>query len=447
MQLNKFFAKKTKLLIISEFITKFFFNRLIFIVSLLLTPQIYCFSISFPVEYNNNNIHTVQIYKKGWPFSNPIIQLSSSDVLTASFDEINAGVKDYYYKFELYDANWQPSILMDMEYIDGFNQFQITDYQYSFNTTFDFVHYSIEIPATLLTRSGNYKVKIYDSPSYDNQVLSIPFCVYEPKVNIIPRVKYTSSSDYKMMQQVDFVIKHPHLQITNPHTEIKTVVIQNGRTDNMITTLKPLFVRHQELVYEHSRTNEFEGGNEFRWLDIRSTRFWPQNIESVKFFDPYYHTTLSPDAWGDRITYIYREDFNGKYYIESKEGSDANTEADYQYVHFRLPVLQPMKEGDIYILGALTDWQLNRNSKMTYNNDTQCYEATLLLKQGFYNYQYALLPHKSKQATVVPLENSFAQTENEYIIMVYYKGFNDRCDQLVGVTIANSLKNTSALPY
>lgn len=445
----KIFAKKMKLLVIFEFITKYFFNltQLSVLIFLTLSPMVK--SQQRHLITSHENIRSVQAYKKGWPLSYPVIQLGSNDILVVSFDELALDVRNLYYSFEHCNADWQPSQLMEMDFLKGYNLFQVSDYQYGFNTTFDYIHYLVEIPSAEagLLQSGNYRVNFHDGPDNQNPILSVPFFVYEPLVTIVPRIKYTSSQDYTMMQEVDFAVQHPGLTISNPQTEVKVVVTQNGRLDNRITHLKPLFVRHNELVFDYSAENAFEGGNEFRWLDIRSIRFWPQQVREVKFFDPYYHFILQPDAWGDNLSYLYREDFNGKYYLQRKEGGDANTEADYVYVHFSLPMRQPFQEGDIYIMGALTQWQFNESSRMKYNPQSSSYEGTLLLKQGFYNYQYALLPRGKQKATVIPLENSFGQTENDYTIMVYYRGYNDRHDRLVGVAIANSLKNTSALPF
>lgn len=438
-----------KLSIFFEFITKYFFNlsHLIVLIFLTLTPNTGAQHSGAIIS--QGNIHSVQAHKKGWPFSYPLIQLGSNDILEVSFDELALDVRNLYYSFEHCNADWRPSQLMEMDFVKGYNLFQATEYQYAFNTTFDYIHYRVEIPSreVQLLASGNYRIKFHDGPDISRTLLSVPFYVYEPLVNITPRIKYTSSPDYRMLQEVDFVVQHPGLSITNAQNEVKVVVAQNGRLDNPITHLKPLFVRHNELVYDYSLENTFEGGNEFRWLDVRSTRFWPQHVREVKFFDPHYHFILQPDAWGDNISYLYREDFNGKFFIERKEGGDANIEADYVYVHFSLPMHQPFKDGEIHIMGSLTRWQFNETSQMRYNPQYNCYEGTLLLKQGFYNYQYVLLPHGKTKASAMPLENSFGQTENDYIIMVYHRGFADRHDRLVGVSIANSLKNTSSLPF
>jgi hypothetical protein len=288
-----------KLLTIFDFIRKNFFNLSQFTVLIILTFHFSAFSQSRGSVTSIESIRSVQAYKKGWTFSYPIVQLGSNDVLELSFDELALDIRNLYCSFEHCNADWQTSQLMEMDYLNGYNLFQVSDYQYSFNTTFNYIHYRIEIPSSdiRLTQSGNYLVHFHDGPDSKRPILSVPFYVYEPLVTIVPRIKFTSSKDYKMMQEVDFAVKHPGLSISNAQTEIKVAIAQNGRLDSRITQLKPLFVRHNELIYDYSAENTFEGGNEFRWLDIRSTRFWPQYVKQVQFFDPYYHFILQPDAW------------------------------------------------------------------------------------------------------------------------------------------------------
>lgn len=432
-----------KLLVICDNMTRKIFITVfsLFFVMFFTTPQ--ALSQNCGEIWSIKNIHTIQAYKKGWPLSPPIIQLGTSERLIVAFDELSLDVRNLSYTFTHYDAQWKKSDLLEIDYIKGYNLFYANDYQYSFNTNFNYIHYQIEIPSdeVKLLKSGNYTVNFFDVSKPEFPLLTVPFYVYEPLTTISARVKYTSSASYSMSQEVDFKVQHPGLVISSPQTEVKVMVRQNGRNDNIIKEIKPVFVRHNELVYTDAFKNIFEGGNEFRWLDIRSTRFWPQQIATVEFLDPYYHFVLNADNWGDEMTYLYREDFNGRYVIEKKEGRTPETDADYVFVHFTLPASQSLADGDIHIMGALNNWKLDDTSKMKYNTTTGCYEATLLLKQGFYNYQYAFLPRNQQKATVAPMENSFAQTENDYTILVYYRGFSDRYDRLVGASIINSLKN------
>ncbi len=392
-----------------------------------------------------SHIHTVQLYKKGWTMSAPIINLYPQEQLTLEFDDFAYESKNYQYSILHCDSNWEESNLMQTEYIDGFMPNAVNDYQYSFNTTFDYIHYTLDFPNEdiRLKLSGNYLIKVFELGNEEEPVLTRPFYVSESQVSIVPRIKYTSNSNFReSKQEVNFTIQHPNFRIDNPRDEIKVVIQQNGRWDNQIDDLKPLFIRNQELDYSYNRENLFDGGNEYRWLDIRSTRFAPEHVADISFFDPHYHFTLFPDKFLSQKPYFYREDFNGKYFIEVKENRDPIIEADYVYVHFKLPVQAPYTDGDIYVTGGLSDWQVNAANRMEYNFNNHMYELTMLLKQGFYNYQYHFLEKGHKQAEVERFEGSFGQTENDYIIYVYYKNISDNYERLIGVNITNSLKYT-----
>jgi uncharacterized protein (DUF2225 family) len=76
---------------------------------------------------------------------------------------------------------------------------------------------------------------------------------------------------------------------------------------------------------------------------------------------------------------------------------------------------------------------------MTFNFDDDLYHATLLLKQGYYNYQYVVKNQSTSETSVMPVEGSFGRTENDYLILVYYRPAGRRYDRLVGVTVVNSV--------
>ncbi|MCU4162605.1 DUF5103 domain-containing protein [Carboxylicivirga caseinilyticus] len=395
--------------------------------------------------YTASNIHTVQLHKTGWNQSLPIIHLNSQEELTLSFDDFAYDTKNYQYSIIHCEANWEESDLMQTEFIKGFMPNPVLNYQYSFNSTFDYIHYSVAFPNEdiKIKISGNYLIKIFELGSEDSPILTRPFYVSESQVGIVPQVKYTASASLRSsMQELHFTVQHPGFNINNPREDIKVVLQQNGRWDNRITNLKPLFIRQSELVYEHNREILFDGGNEFRWLDIRSTRFAPEYVESITFHDPHYHFTLFPDKSRGDKSYFYKEDFNGKYYIDVRENRDPEIEGDYVFVHFKLPVEKPILSGKVYVTGALSDWQMDANNEMQYNTQTNMYELTLLLKQGFYNYHYLFWDENQKYADVGTFEGNFGQTENDYIIYVYYRSISDNYDRLVGVNVTNSLKYT-----
>ena len=79
---------------------------------------------------------------------------------------------------------------------------------------------------------------------------------------------------------------------------------------------------------------------------------------------------------------------------------------------------------------------------MKWNFDRAGYDLTLMLKQGYYNYEYVYVPEGAKIADSVNLEGSFFLTENDYQIFAYYRDLSSRYDRLVGfVTINSAIKN------
>lgn len=394
-------------------------------------------------EYISPSLKTVQLHRNDWVFSYPIFKLNSDQTLTLSFDEPGSGIKNYYYKITLCDADWQASALMTTEYITGIPSNPITDYDFSFNTTFDYIHYELTIPNSNInvTRSGNYLLTVYENESEETPVLIKRFMVTETAVTVLSSTLNTAQSSMReAYQEIDFTVEHKGFNINNPMAEISATIIQNGRTDNIIQGLKPLFVRDGELDFNYNREVIMEGGNEFRYADLRSTRFISDQVASIDFVDPFYHFTLLADRPRQQDSYHYQQDINGRYLVEVSEYDDDELQADYAFVHFSLRVERPQPSQKIYLNGALTNWQLNENSLMTYNAQHDVYEKTLVLKQGYYNYQYLVQEGDNSKGELFPIENSFQETENDYLILIYYKSINDRCARLIGTQSINTLR-------
>ena len=389
-----------------------------------------------------HKIKTVQCHKEGWPFTYPIINLNGEGHIELSFDDLHDETRDLYYTLIHCNENWEISQLAEMDYMNGIIENPILDYTYSFNSNIDYVHYKVTLPNddVEILVSGNYIIKVFEDNDSENVVLTQRFMVTEQMVTIIPEVRYTMNSEIrKAKQEIDFVVQHQNFAIQNALEEVKVNIFQNGRKDNAITQLKPQFIKNNELVYNYNRETLFEGGNEFRWLDLRSLRFQSSKVQKIMFHDPYNHIDLFPDKIFAGQSYFFNNDFNGRYIIEVQERDDPAIEADYVFVHFSLPRSEPLVGGDVHIMGSLTNWQFKPSSKMQYNFNLKQYECTLLLKQGFYNYQYAFKPNNLSKASVSMFEGSHSKTENDYLILVYYKGMGDYSDRLIGVAQVNSV--------
>lgn len=388
-------------------------------------------------------IKTVQLFREGNQLSNPVMELGSETVLVLKFDELAEGVNEYSYTVIHCDANWNESFIQQIDYLAGFTDNPVTDYAMSFNTTVKFVNYQVRIPNEDCTPrySGNYALVVYSGKDREQVVLIQRFYVLEPLVRIEGLVKKATFDPFQGdNQEVDFKIYHEGLKLLNPMQDIQVVVMQNRRWDSAIRNLKPLFIRENMLDYDYNKENVFPGGNEFRYFDIRTILHTGENVQDIQFFRPVYHVTLMLDAIRSNREYFFYKEMNGNFVIESQDRvTDPDTECDYAFVHFFLPVPNQLVGGSVNVFGALTGWNANKTNQMMWNFENAGYELTLLLKHGYYNYQYVYVPQGSDKADISNLEGSHFETENDYQIFAYYHDISSRYDRLVGFVNLNSL--------
>jgi len=78
---------------------------------------------------------------------------------------------------------------------------------------------------------------------------------------------------------------------------------------------------------------------------------------------------------------------------------------------------------------------------MIFNVDRGAYEKTFFLKQGYYNYSYVTVPDKQtgENFSFENTEGNYWGTENSYMVLVYYRAFGSRADELIGFTTLNSI--------
>jgi hypothetical protein len=386
-------------------------------------------------------IKSVLFYREGFELSNPVLDLHEDSRLIFKFDDVSGEIKKYYYTLLHCDANWNESFLVRNDYLEGFPDNPIEDFARSFNTTFGFVNYYLELPndRVRFKISGNYVLLVYEDNDKEKLVLSRRFYISEPLVTIEGSVRRATTDAYRgENQEVDFTVFHDKLRIDNPREEVKVVIMQNNRWDNAIRNLKPLFIQQNRLIYDYAKENVFKGGNEFRYFDTRNHKITGEGVAEITFFRPYYHVTLFPSEVRTGKRYYQYTEMNGKYVVESQERvSDFDLESDYQFVHFSLPLEAPLLGGTVNVFGALSNWNANKSNEMTWNFETRQYELTLLLKQGYYNYLYVYVPQGSKVADSTNLEGSFWETGNDYQIFVYYREMAGRYDRLVGYNQMN----------
>lgn len=390
-------------------------------------------------------IKTVQIHEATWEYSAPIINLNSNEQIELSFDDLDGDQKQYSLSFIHCNADWSPSDLMISEYLSGFFDLNLINFTFSTNTLQKYIHYSVLFPQQNLkfTKSGNYLVYVYLNGDKKDLVLSRRIMIYDNKVTVAHTFRQSSGGDEQFNKQhLDFTIYNSAYDITNPYSDLKVILTQNNRWDNCVQGIKPTFMGGGQFTYSLDDASTFNGGNEFRFFDIRSMRFYTEKVKDIyQDADLKNHVVLYPEELRTTKPYLFYNDFNGSFLIKNRDArGNQDVEADYVFVDFFLPYATPESAGNFYVLGKLTDWRMNKKSKMTYNYKRFGYELRLYLKQGYYNYIYVLSNDAKKGGDETVIEGDHWDTENDYGVYVYHRKIGTYYDQLIGYKKINSFK-------
>ena len=367
--------------------------------------------------------------------------INLNDRLVLEFDVLNNLEEDFYYVIEHFDSDWNPSQLMKTEYLAGMDNLRIVDYVNSFNTYQIYSHYRLQIPnqQTRLRVSGNYIIKIFDD--YDDLVFSRKFMVVEHMANV--GVQIRRSRDVALINQtqsVDFKVTPTTSNFNNPLETIKTTVLQNNNLKTAIHGLKPQYIMGNELVYRYTNASLFWGGNEYLFFenkDIRATNLGIQYIDLQDLYHSYLYTNIERS----RKKYTFNPDINGGFKVTVLDRDDPRIEADYTYVHFSLSASEFL-DAAVYVYGGYNNFSTTKENEMVFNQNKGVYEATLLMKQGFYNYKYVVID-KENTLQEGAISGNFDETENNYKVLVYYRDLGARYDKLIGLGEANSVQMTN----
>jgi hypothetical protein len=401
------------------------------------------FSQSIADSVYNPNIKTIQLYKEGWELSYPVLVLNSNDKIKISFDDFNQNIQNYSYTLVQCNSNWEPTSLNYSEYVEGFEQNQILVHQFSINTVLNYIHYSFSIPNENCKPriSGNYIVKVFADNNPAQLLFTRKFFITESAALIDFNLIRPEIPKYMMKyQQFNLVVRPILNDFTDLRSEIHTVVLQNNNPASIKNCYLSKLDNNNTLYYDDPDSNIFAGGNEFRNFDIKSIKYQSARIKRIAFAGTHYNIDLHPDESRYKKQYFSDEDINGQYFIANSLGTSKDIDADYVQVYISLLASEPVIDGNLYVLGSLTNWQCNAESKMNYNLEKGLYEIQILLKQGYYNYVYAYKPNDNNAVDLSYVEGNHYETENDYQVFVYYKPYTSRYERLIGFKLANSIK-------
>jgi Domain of unknown function (DUF5103) len=393
------------------------------------------------------SIGSPQLFMAGNQMQYPILRLNSTDQMELDFDDLDDGtVKNYYCSFVLCNEDWTPADVSEFDYVKGFSQARIENYTISSIALTRYTHYQATLPdpSAIPTHSGNFLLKVYLDGDTSKLAFTKRFLVVDARTPI--QSQMMQPQDYNLaraFQHIQFRVNTAAVNPPNPLDQIKVDVLQNYRWDNVMRGIKPTFAMSNDLQYNNPDDLNFEGGSEWRWIDLQSFRYQSERVQGVNATKT--ATDIVAKTDGDRSTkeYYYYKDLNGNYYINTTEQYNPLYQTDYATVHFSFVPAggQAFPDKDVYLIGKFTGSLLTDSNRMAWNADKGRYERSFFLKQGYYSYCYVTVD-KSDPA----LKPSFAQTEgnhidteNSYLILVYFRRLGARADELVGISRFNSV--------
>ncbi len=425
---------------------------LLFIIgNILLYTSIYAqdnYSSILPDYIYQPSIRTVKLFPTDNQLAYPIINLGVIGGLELRFDDLNTNnIPYYYYTFQLCNADWTPvNSINPSEYIQGFVQDRIAEFHYSNLSSTKYINYHLVFPtASCVPRyAGNYLLVVFLNGDPTQIVFTKRFLIVDNEAGITTSITQPYNPDlYNIGQQLNFAVDVGKLNNLSAVQQIKVVVLKNYRWDIARIGMSPSFIQDNVVQFNNLPALIFQGGNEYRWVDLRSFRFNSERIKKTNLNQLPWQVWVNTDKTKASQPYSYYPDLNGFCQISNTDYVNSWWETDYAMVHFTYatPNQQPLLQNNLYLVGQFVDMLPPDSCLMYYDDTLGMYEKTLYLKQGFYSYCYNTQEiNSNKNAPLVSniTEGDFWETENDYTVLVYYRSPIGLYDQLLGVSTINS---------
>lgn len=399
-----------------------------------------------PEAIYSKTIKSVKLYNKGMQETFPIFKLGQMEQFELRFDDISTSPRNYFYMFILCNSDWSRTGLSQMDYVKGFTQNRINQYRASSATFTRYFHYMALLPDRNCqpSRSGNYLLKVFLNGDTNQVAFTRRFLVVDDKATVAGEVRQPFDQRlFKSHQKVVTRLDTRALDVYNPAQQLKVVVMQNHRWDMIQSASNPTFIRGKSYEYSAEDNFVFESGKEWRWLDLRSLRLQSDRVATVNYNPNSYDVFVRPDTVRSSLRYLYFSDLNGRYYISNMENVNPWWQSDYANVNFTFIPTDPtlFKGKRVFLYGEFTNYELSDGFAMEWNDNLQVYEKSLVLKNGYYSYIYVTqsINNPRELPRMQFTEGNNWEAENQYTILVYYRGFGGRADELVGYSQVNSL--------
>lgn len=414
-----------------------------------------CLLIAGPVDAQlpdhiyRSNIRSVKLFKNGDQTAFPILQLGTSEQLELHFDDMEGDIKNYYYTLQLCQADWTPANVQPFDYLRGFISNRIFTYRPSSMVQTRYTHYQTFLPERNggPTKGGNYLLKVYLNDDTTRLAFTRRVLVVNKRVNVSGLVQQPFNGNLLQTHQrvqVGVTPLNMPMNAFSPN-DIRVVLLQNDRWNTAKIINRPTLFQGNYYEYNDEEFSNFPAGQEWRWVDLRSFRLRSERVLRIVDSDTSARTDvyINPDKERGKQLYLYYRDINGHWMQENRDNPNPFLQGEYAWIHFTFipPGNLPYQGKEVYVYGELTGYEVKEENRMIYDPAKGYYTKALFLKQGFYNYAYLTMDDRRREETpsLENTEGNYWGTENQYMVLVYFRPFGGRADELIGQTTLRSL--------
>ena len=119
-----------------------------------------------------------------------------NDDIVLSFDHLNSTAQNFYLEIEHNDYRWNKSKIRKNEFLNGYDNVRIKNYQNSYNTIQEYINYQFNLSNNefKIKKSGNYNIIVNDN--YGNLIFNENLIITEKSSTGIIEITRTDNLNY-----------------------------------------------------------------------------------------------------------------------------------------------------------------------------------------------------------------------------------------------------------
>ena len=288
--------------------------------------------------------------------------------------------------------------------------------------------FSAVLPNEQITflRSGNYMLRVEDADT-GFLVMALPFFIFENEGMIESSVEFLQSPRQNLRALHRPINRYmvPEF-VEQPQFNLLFRVVQNRFWGRARTPGETDFSSPGSVTFEMEQEHGF----------IADYYFYPLILNDISLSNPRV-TDVFPQEVPPRI--LLNDDTANLANLSVRTLPNSlfglpnrNSDTEYINVTFSLDTEKaPEEEESIYLVGDFTAWAIRSESRLSYDENTERWQTSVIIKEGEYKYKYVMVDQNDIDDLMYdPL---FERTKQEYHVFVYLQDKNEFYDRLLQV--------------